>query len=186
MSGEVGMHAFEVADEFPEDCVREIERVEDVEDPLLAEVFLYWHRLAAGRAMPMAHEVDPLDLPRRALGYLFLVDVERDRSGGLRFKVRLAGTHAVEQAGFDPTGRYGEEVPGSEPVAARFTQAVKRGRPYVAEVPLTWSNRNYKRYVTLVCPLGSEEAVADEPAAVETAATGEIKVVRLLAVLHFR
>lgn len=180
MSREVGMHAFEVADEFPEDCVREIERVEDVEDPLLAEVFLYWHSLAAGRPMPPAHEVDPLDLPRRALGYLFLVDVERGRSGDLRFRVRLAGTHAVEQAGFDPTGRYGEEVPGSEPVAARFTQAVKRGRPYVAEVPLTWSNRNYKRYVTLVCPLGGEEAAADKSAG------GNVKVVRLLAVVHFR
>ena len=181
MSGEVGVHAYEVVDELPEDSVREIARVEEVEDPLLAEVFVYWHRLAAGRPMPLAQEVDPLDIPRRALGYLFLVDVEPGRSGDLRFRVRLAGTHAVEQAGYDPTGRYGEEVPGSEPVAARLTQAVKRGRPYIAEVPLTWSNRNYKRYVALVCPLGGEEVTADEDAA-----AGPAKVVRLLAVLHFR
>ncbi|WP_119167462.1 PAS domain-containing protein [Algihabitans albus] len=169
-------HAFEVSDQLSEDCYREVERVEEISDPMLAEVFRYWHSLAAGRAMPLAREVDPLGLPRRALGYIFLVDVEHREAGRLRFRVRLAGTHAVEQAGFDPTGRYGEEVPGSEPVAARMANAVASGRPYVADVPLTWSSRNYKRYVTLVCPLADEDVA---PGAAS-------KVTRLLAVIHFQ
>lgn len=167
-------HAFTVADDIAGDSYREVDRVEDIGHPLLAEVFTYWRTLAAGRSMPLARDVDPIDIPRQALGYVFLLDVERHEAG-LRFRVRLAGSQAVEQAGFDPTGRYGEDVPGSEPVAARLTRAVESRRAYVADVPLTWSSRNYKRYLTLVCPL----AAGDVP-------EGTVpEVVRLLAVVLF-
>lgn len=174
MMAENSAHAFTVADDVAAESYREVDDVDDINHPLLAEVFTYWRNLAAGRSMPLARDVDPIDIPRQALGYVFLVDVERQQAN-LRFKVRLAGSQAVEQAGFDPTGRYGEEVPGSEPVAARLTRAVEGKRAYVADVPLTWSSRNYKRYLTLVCPL----AEADVP-------EGEVPTVaRLLAVVLF-
>lgn len=124
-------------------------------EPLLAAFYAHWRDLAGGLAMPRVADFDPFDLPRAALPYVVLVEVV-GLADAPRFKVRLMGTQAVEQSGLDSTGRFVDEVAGAEGVQRRFSEVLRRRQPYYADMRLTWSSRNYKRYRTVVCPLADD------------------------------
>lgn len=117
--------------------------------PMLRDFYAWWQGLRAGAEMPKADDVDPLGIPRRVLGYVVLLDVEE----GPRFRVRLMGTQAAEQAGRDNTGKYVDEVAGAEGVQTRCETLLRRRIPYFVDAPLSWTDREYKRYRTIVCPL---------------------------------
>ncbi len=129
---------------------------ENLPHPLLRELYGYWRTLANSRPMPLAAEVDPLDIPKAVLAYVFLIDVEPDG----RFRVRLAGTQTVKQSGLDTTGLYVDETPGAESVGERLAHAVLTGKPYHVVAPLTWSERKYKTYMAVMCPLASSDGQA--------------------------
>jgi hypothetical protein len=83
----------------------------------------YWARKCRpdGR-LPGRADIDPIEM-RFALGHLLLVDVERGAPP--RFRHRLVGTHIVERAGYDATGRYVDEIPDAE-LAARICESYER------------------------------------------------------------
>jgi hypothetical protein len=74
-------------------------------DPRLHQVYAYWDKKRAARAMPSRRDIDPTELAL-VLPHLMLVDVEP----GPRFRYRLFGTAVVEAFGMDPTNRYIDEV----------------------------------------------------------------------------
>jgi len=78
-----------------------------IRSPYLQMLFDYWESLRGDRPAPDASEIDPLDIPRAALPYVILVDLERNP---LRARYRLVGTHGVQAAGWDYTGKYVEEL----------------------------------------------------------------------------
>lgn len=78
-----------------------------IESPIAALALKEWHRLRGDRAMPAPTDLDPLDLPRRLLPYLLLLDVEHQPR--LRFRWRLIGTHITGVLNRDLTGRYWDE-----------------------------------------------------------------------------
>jgi hypothetical protein len=94
---------------------------------MLRRLEAYWRskRPGAGR-LPSRAEIDPIDW-RFALGLLVLVDAERGEAG-VRFRHRLIGTHVVERAGYDATGRYLNEIPHTSPNTPR-RHIGKRSRP---------------------------------------------------------
>jgi hypothetical protein len=72
--------------------------------------------------LPRRADIDPLEM-RFALGHLILTDVEPGARP--RFRHRLIGTHIVERAGYDATGRYLDEIPETE-LAARAADSYAR------------------------------------------------------------
>lgn len=76
--------------------------------PELAHLYRYWLERCAGRPMPARMDVDPVDLPRRLLPHLFLVDVEEEPR---RYRYRLVGSELTAAMGRELTGRYVDEMP---------------------------------------------------------------------------
>jgi hypothetical protein len=116
---------------------------------MLRDFYRYWRRLAGNRQMPETVEVDPVQIPRHVLPNICVVDVQPDD----RFRYRVAGTRLVEGCGVEITGKYADEMVGSDGVEQRYRRAVRSRKPYHCIGPLTWSPLSYKHYETVVCPL---------------------------------
>jgi hypothetical protein len=69
--------------------------------PPVADIFHYWDRKRAERAIPDRRDIDPADIVRHLPG-LVLVDVKRHP---LDFVYRLVGTREAAARGCDPTGK---------------------------------------------------------------------------------
>jgi hypothetical protein len=76
-------------------------------DPVLGVVLAYWDQKRGTRLMPCKRDIDPIEIPRRLLPNLQLIDVI---DGGERFRYRLVGTASVDAYGSDYTGKYPEEM----------------------------------------------------------------------------
>jgi len=77
-------------------------------DARLRALTQHWSNLPSSPiGIPWRRDLDPLDLDPRTLPYIWMVDLESDPP---RFRFRLCGTHLVRALGFDPTGRYYEDV----------------------------------------------------------------------------
>ena len=109
----------------------------DICSPMVRDFYRYWLGLTAKRPMPDQTDVDPTQIPRHVLPFINLTDVRPDG----RFKSRLAGTKVVALSGLDITGRYIDEIPGTEDMLRQFQRLVRSRKPYHCIVPLTWSAR---------------------------------------------
>jgi hypothetical protein len=70
--------------------------------PRLAQLFDYWERKRAGRAMPKRSDIDPGEIAQ-LLPFIKIVEVVDD---GARYRYRLVGTGIVRVFGVDFTGKY--------------------------------------------------------------------------------
>jgi hypothetical protein len=69
----------------------------------------YWTKLAVAKGgLPSRRDIDPIDIPRDALPFVFLVDVVREQQA-LRFRFRMIGTGIAAVEG-EETGRYLEDA----------------------------------------------------------------------------
>ena len=113
----------------------------------------FWNDLRGSRDMPARSDFTPAQLVPY-LPRIMLTDVEHDP---LRFRARLVGTGIVADSGIDLTGRYYEDLPGSEDVVERKTWVVANRRPYFAhDMPLVWVSNNFNTYSVLVMPLSED------------------------------
>jgi len=75
------------------------------------ELYRYWTRCRGKRRMPTRAAIDPVELPRRLLPYLSIVERLADSPGPL-FRFRLVGTAIEQAAGATMTWReLGEALP---------------------------------------------------------------------------
>jgi hypothetical protein len=81
-----------------------------LDDPLLAQLYAYWRLKRGERRMPARRQIDPAEIPR-LLPHLVISEGVDD---GRRFRYRLAGTAVAQAIGYDPTGRYVEDVAGGD------------------------------------------------------------------------
>lgn len=115
----------------------------------------YWAMRRGSRRMPQRADIDPIDLSR-LLASVFLVDVER--GAGIRFRIRLAGTH-IETAFEQPlAGAYLDELAlGQETtnVLLRYYQVVEERRAVLSRHDFVL-NESFRRfsYERLLLPLG--------------------------------
>jgi hypothetical protein len=77
------------------------------DDPILGPALAYWIEKRGNRLMPSRRDIDPIEIPRKILPNLQIIDVV---DGGARFRYRLIGTATVEAYGEDFTGRYPDEM----------------------------------------------------------------------------
>jgi hypothetical protein len=118
-----------------------------IRSPYLRMLFDYWEALRGERVAPEANEIDPLDIPRAALPYVILVDLEQNP---LRARYRLVGTHGVQAAGWDYTGKYVEELELQstvmQDVMTDFAHAIDK-KPMYANYD--WPLRDNRRLVNV-------------------------------------
>jgi hypothetical protein len=88
--------------------------------------------------MPGRRDIDPIEIPRKTLPSLQIIDVI---DGGARFRYRLIGTATVDAYGEDFTGRYPDEM--FPPDLRDFIHGIYR-RVCAWKAPLFLKNR----YVT--------------------------------------
>lgn len=122
-------------------------------------LYAHWTAQRGARAMPDRRDIDPLDLPRPALPYLFLTDVVRSPDGNLRFRIRLAGTAMVELAGREPTGFFVDEVHPDKRygayIGALYAACVRRSAPIFSESEFRSASGETRWTTRLMLPLGS-------------------------------
>ncbi len=113
----------------------------------------FWNDLRGSRDMPARSDFTPAQLVPY-LPRIVLTDVEHEP---LRFRARLVGTGIVADSGTDPTGRYYEDLPGSEDVVRRHAWVVANRKPYFAhDIPLVWASNKFNTYSVLVMPLSAD------------------------------
>ncbi len=117
---------------------------------------LYGLWLAARRdgALPGRADFDPLEMPPAVLPWITIFDVEPDP---LRFLVRIVGTGIVEASGSDTTGLYLDKMPNTGAIEERMRWVVANRKPYfMADLPLAWTHKVYRRYSALGLPLAAD------------------------------
>lgn len=134
-------------------------------DVLLALVD-YWLTLVRGAGLPAPNEVDPLQMPRRALPHCMLIDVDWQGVPPpelVRLRFRLMGTAVVaNRVGLvpvDPTGRYLDEVEFREGTARPlrfYGLTATLGRPRLQRLAYSFDHpRSSGIYYRLALPLAA-------------------------------
>ena len=103
-----------------------------ISDERLIRLYEYWLKCKGNRRFPSRRDIDPLDF-RYVLGRVMLVDVLHDPQ---RFRVRLHGTEMVQQARYELTGKFLDELPVAEYrdyVIEQCKGLVSRGEPLVVQ-----------------------------------------------------
>lgn len=109
----------------------------DLRDAGLICFYEYWASLRGNRPMPARTDVDPLQVPRRYLPNLMLIDVLHDPR---RYRYRLVGTNVVGATGADRTGRFFDEVPffrAHPAVIQQYETVVETHQPLHSLEPFT-------------------------------------------------
>ena len=139
---------------------------DDLGHPQMRAMHAYWQVRRGDARAPHMRTIDPLALPRSALAYLSVIEVE---AGTGRFRNRLFGTAAAKATGEDQTGCFIDEMPGTEEQLERFRWCVQNCRPYLARDRLSWSPKRYNYYDVLALPFLDDDG----------------RVARLIFVFHF-
>lgn len=100
-------------------------------DSPIALVHQYWASLMEDGRLPARQQIDPLDLPKRTLPWLFIVEVTQ-REPVLDYRYRLVGTGNTLLVGRDATGFLASEIftaRDTEVVPLTFDETVRAGEP---------------------------------------------------------
>ncbi|GEQ97354.1 hypothetical protein JCM17844_09910 [Iodidimonas gelatinilytica] len=117
-------------------------------------LYILWDDKRGQRLMPARRDFDPANM-RALLEDMVLFDVDGAES---RLRVRLYGTRIVQMSGLDLTGKYLDQIPGSENVGRRCQWVIAHKAPtFIRKVQLEWSQRSYRRYDVLALPLSAND-----------------------------
>lgn len=83
--------------------------IDSLDEPLLAELYLYWSDRRGSRFAPARSDIDPIDIPQ-LLPHIALSEIVGDGKGGRRVRYRLAGTQIEAHFGCSLTNRYLDEL----------------------------------------------------------------------------
>lgn len=127
-------------------------------DGLCGELFDHWKSLCAGSSepdgLPVRDQVDMLTLPTPTLPWFFL----HERQDG-RFRSIIAGTKIVDGIGFEPKGRFIDEIFTPEIYDRRrtmFDRCLDRGQPFYYSSTLAEPTWRYIGNTRLLLPLHQE------------------------------
>ncbi|MEZ5829951.1 MAG: PAS domain-containing protein [Dongiaceae bacterium] len=116
----------------------------------------YWLEKCRGRPMPSRADMDPVEMPRRLLSGICLVDVVPDAR---RYVYRLVGTGDVEVRGNDPTGKPVADAsfaPSPDDALRCYDAVVATKAPLLDAEPFTAPNGRYVTEETLFLPLSDD------------------------------
>ena len=116
----------------------------------------YWHSKRGARSMPSRADIDPVDMPRRLLPFINLVDVVADER---RYVYRLVGTGDVEIRGCDPTGKSvleGFFAPSATNALSCYDRVVSTRAPFLDPEPFLAPTGKHVTEETIFLPLSDD------------------------------
>ncbi|HEV2162299.1 MAG TPA: PAS domain-containing protein [Stellaceae bacterium] len=131
-----------------------------IKSPLLRRLHQDWESRRRGRPMPARADFDPVDL-KYALGYLSLIDVQRDP---LRFRFRIHASNIAGRVGFDLTGKDVDaiaDVHYRKLVRAHYILVVEQRRPVVEFRDRVMTDNVCLHCEILALPLGNDGETVD-------------------------
>jgi hypothetical protein len=138
--------------------LREVDGAEpldlDTSDETLKRLYRYWIERRGTRRYPSRDDIDPLDFAY-AVGRVSLVDVLEDPR---RFRYRLVSTTLTARLGYEMTGKFLDEIPGSEMRAYTeriYTTAMERLAPLHLRDDSLMDGRRW-RHEALILPLSPD------------------------------
>ena len=134
--------------------------LDEIREPELKDVFLYWLGKRSGRAVPLRDDIGPAGIDPQHLPHLFMY---RKEAGG-RFRCILVGTEIVNVFHRDETGRYLDEIMPPHSCNSRlklFARCVDAARPVYYRGPALIHTRERRRLGRLLLPLSSGGETAD-------------------------
>jgi PAS domain len=127
--------------------------IDDLPGSKLKAIYQYWLDVKGDAAMPTRADLNPSRMAK-FLSHISLVDVEHDT---LRYKFRLIGTESVRAIGFDPTGKYLDEIPlMAGHLGPRYDWLVENKRPYIVSDKLKWSDKSFLDFFSIGLPLSRD------------------------------
>lgn len=126
----------------------------------LAQLVAYWrHLVPAG--LPGRQHVDPVMIGSTLLPHVFLADV---LDGGSRFRWRLIGTHIVNHAASDDTGRDLDATVSPamrETIIGHYRETISTCRPICHRSEFIGRDRRVYRYDRVLMPLAADGSAVD-------------------------
>lgn len=134
----------------------------------LVRLLEFWtaHRGPDGSPPPRA-ALDPLALPPAVLPGLILMELypglspnENGHGDPYRFHYRLAGTLIVEMFGFDPTGRFLDEIGDTPEIRiniTRLNEAITTRQPHISRSRFMIPSREFMQVERLTLPFLRED-----------------------------
>jgi hypothetical protein len=126
--------------------------------PKLQRLYEYWAAIRpGGRRLPGRQHLDPADIPRDLLPFIWMLDIQREP---FRIRYRLIGTKIVAGMGRNPTGMWVDEahphVLDRPEFFSRFQKVVKTGIPSRRSgIPTIWLSDAYL-FENLVLPFAAD------------------------------
>jgi len=128
--------------------------VDDIKWPGGEALFNWWNSARGSRKFPAREDFSPLVMP----SFLSSIILYEINGGGQKYAIKLAGSAIADLMGFDPTGVWLSDLPGTENQCGRFDWVEANKAPYICmDIPAVWANKEFKTYSTLVMPLGPSD-----------------------------
>lgn len=141
-----------------------------IEAPRLQTFHDYWNGLRGHSPAPQRTAFDIVQVPRKLIPHLILLDVLGDRQS---FRYRVVGTEVVSRIGREFTGETVQDYYGrheSPEVVDGYISVVERRQPHVYTASLQSIGKDFLTYDRLAVPLLDEDG----------------KVAQILACFDFR
>lgn len=129
-----------------------------LDNPEIVGVFDYWDAKRGDQVLPARRGIDPIDMPRGALGHLLIIKIEDDG----RYRIRLAGTKMAEIFDRDITGHFIDDVLTDDDLknARRsYDLVASRRQPWCSIMTYVTDSGREFQYQRLTLPLGENGAV---------------------------
>lgn len=139
-------------------------------DDLRSEEQAWFHRfwctyVSEHGRLPSRSDIDPVDLPRKLLPVMMIIDVERPTDAPLRFRYRLVGTETSQFYWRDPTGACFEEIYTGQALVdfnTFFTSVVETRQPdFLENIRLPWRHEHILEYSRTAHPLATDGWTVD-------------------------
>lgn len=118
-----------------------------------------WHEMRGEAAAPHRSAFSPMNIGED-MALMAFFDVEREP---FRLKCRLMGSAFSTAIGYDGTGTYVDERPGTQPLIERAAWVIHHVTPLlIKDLQLVWSpERSYKSYSSLGMPFLGDSGTVD-------------------------
>jgi hypothetical protein len=132
------------------------------DDRVLLNLAAYWSAKRGGHPLPPRSAIDPLDMPRRLLPHLALVEAT-GRDTEIRF--RLVGTELVQRFHRDATGKtsrdlYPEGGDYRRYMEQIYSSVIQRGQPLYVDNTRRFAEEGSGRVRRLLLPVAAEPGSA--------------------------
>ncbi|MEQ8440708.1 MAG: hypothetical protein RIM33_08820 [Alphaproteobacteria bacterium] len=124
--------------ESPSDRARLTER--GLPEPFQADTFEFWKSTCPSGGLPHMREIDPVNMPIKALPWVNLIKVE---GPPWRFQIRIWGNGLTAAAGENLAGVWHDDAGMTEGIR-RLSHVVEHKVPYFATLPMYWHSEKYK------------------------------------------